>query len=496
MKSLVLKLSRALDEGAGNEAIEFGEDVLIDSIEDVIKEDSFYSLPTNEIVKIVKKSELNDSENLKLLVSKMSEQKGEESVLILNAIEAENLSLDECIGIISSLSHCSICRVVGRLFGDDENLPERDYEHELEALKKENEELKKSLASKPTQLPPQSKQVVSKPAPVQSNPVAAKKEEKPKNIFQSITLKPVKTENKQAAKTPSSRRTTPLKIPTNFQDNILKAADEGNLESIMFLYEQRHVNVETKDDNENTPIINASSNGNLEVVKYLYETCHANAEAENKNGWTSIIAASHYGHLDVVKYLYKTCHAKVGDCAISMASGNGHLEVVKYLYETCHAKVDDCAISNASCKGHLEVVKYLYETCHANVEDKDERRAPVYLAAQYGHLEVVKYLCETCHASLAKCIDVKDDEGNSPLNNAATKGNLDMVKYLYEKCHADVESKNIKGRTPMNNAARSGHLEVVVYLKETCKAKVQQSSILFGGNEKVQNYLKYGELPK
>ena len=47
----------------------------------------------------------------------------------------------------------------------------------------------------------------------------------------------------------------------------------------------------------------ASQNGYLEIVKYLYETCHANVETKDNDEFTPIDNASENGYFEVVKYL-------------------------------------------------------------------------------------------------------------------------------------------------------------------------------------------------
>ena len=143
MKTMISKLYAMLSESGNKEEIEFGEDVLIESIEETIKEDNFYSLPLFEIIKIIQKSHVSDYSSLKMLVSKINETKSEESVLILNVIDPEESSFDECIRIISGLKNSPICKRIGELFEKNASLPSKEYEHGINEPRKENEELKK-----------------------------------------------------------------------------------------------------------------------------------------------------------------------------------------------------------------------------------------------------------------------------------------------------------------------------------------------------------------
>ena len=293
MKKVVSKLTKLLNEGENREKIDALEDVLVESIDETIAEENFYSLPTNEILTILQKSDIESIELLSSIVTKMSEKKGKESPLLLNVIDPKNATFDECINIISNFTNCPLCKRIGQLHDDDKRLPVRDYEHEIEELKREKDELKKP-----------------------------KKASSKKTHFVRVTEKPV-----------------------DFESNFHNAARDGKLTSVQYLVEQCHSNVEAKDSSGWTPIIWASYNGHLEVVKYLYEECHANVEAKNNDennhafgsksawggrsgGFTPIILASEKGHLNVVKYLHEECHATITDGAISLARND---EIRSYL---------------------------------------------------------------------------------------------------------------------------------------------------------------------
>ena len=58
--NLISKLSILINEGANKEIVEPLEEILIESISEAIKEDSFYNLPTNEILSIIRKTQIKD----------------------------------------------------------------------------------------------------------------------------------------------------------------------------------------------------------------------------------------------------------------------------------------------------------------------------------------------------------------------------------------------------------------------------------------------------
>ena len=182
---------------------------------------SFTNFQQTKFCKFIGKSDIEDIDVLCELISKIHKNKGKESTLLLNVVKREKATLEECIKILSTFEQCPICQRTCELFKEEKDLPERDFEHENETLKKEIETLKKKTKETKTYFPP-------------------------------VTEK-----------------------PSDFESNICEAAKEGKLTSVQYLVEQCHANVETKSNNGRTPINYASLNGHLEVVKYLYETCHA-----------------------------------------------------------------------------------------------------------------------------------------------------------------------------------------------------------------------------
>ena len=69
------------------------EDLVIESIAEFAKEDRFYSLPTSEMLEIIKRSNIEDVELLCDIISKMSENKENDAVLLLNVINPKNVTL-------------------------------------------------------------------------------------------------------------------------------------------------------------------------------------------------------------------------------------------------------------------------------------------------------------------------------------------------------------------------------------------------------------------
>jgi surface protein len=129
MKSLITKLALYLKKGDKLKA-------------ESTEEELFFSLSTNEIVKIIQKSGISNAVINSKIISRMYKVKGEEAALILNVVESKEATFEECVQIVSSLKCSPICVRLGDLYAEDKKQPEPDYEHEISNLEQEIEKLK------------------------------------------------------------------------------------------------------------------------------------------------------------------------------------------------------------------------------------------------------------------------------------------------------------------------------------------------------------------
>jgi hypothetical protein len=247
MRTSITKLAHFLNEGGNDGKVEAIEESIAELIEEAIEEELFFTLPTNEIVKIIQKSSISNIETYYKIIIRVCEAKDREAALILNAVEAKRATFEECVKIISCLKCSPVCVRLGSLFKENDVHRVREYKHELFRLKQKFQILKQQKST----------------------------------IFKSVTEKPY-----------------------DFESNIHMAANEGKITSIQYLFEQSvRANVEKKDIGGSTPLHVASSNGQIKVVKYLIEQCHANVEAKNHYGMTPLDVASLCEKTEVVKYL-------------------------------------------------------------------------------------------------------------------------------------------------------------------------------------------------
>ena len=85
-------------------------------------------------------------------------------------------------------------------------------------------------------------------------------------------------------------------------DELFKAAQYGNLETVNDLLEEGANPNATRDYYGETPLFIASQNGRIGVVKVLLEK-GAHPNKAGVNGATPLLAATQYGHIEIVKVL-------------------------------------------------------------------------------------------------------------------------------------------------------------------------------------------------
>ena len=93
MKSLLSDLSSFLEKGNGDEKVYSLETSIAELIGEALEEGGlFFSLPTNEIVKIIQKSDISNAEMYSNIINRTCEVKGGEAALVLNVVDAADFS--------------------------------------------------------------------------------------------------------------------------------------------------------------------------------------------------------------------------------------------------------------------------------------------------------------------------------------------------------------------------------------------------------------------
>ena len=197
--------------------------------------------------------------------------------------------------------------------------------------------------------------------------------------------------------------------------------------------------IETKDEDERSPLLRASISSKSAVVKMLVEA-GAGVCVTDHNGDTCLMLAAVFGHIETVRYL-----VGLKDVDVNHAENNGNAVL--------HWTV---------LKGHVDVVQVLIDAgadIEARNKDDEQGRSPLLLASVEGHLDIVKMLVEA-----GAGVRVTDNNGDTCLDLASFFGHTEIVRYLVGLPEVDASKKSTDGNTAMILAALVSHAAVVEVL--------------------------------
>jgi len=258
---------------------------------------------------------------------------------------------------------------------------------------------------------------------------------------------------------------------TTHNDNLLAAAEEGNLDAIRGALESgADINAQNEFLKESALHI-ASSRGHLEIVKYLVEN-GAELLLTNGTDMTPLHLAARDGQTHVVAFLLARMESvpeRVLNDVLHVASMSvyGRPEIVQMLddFRTRQARPStsgrenaDSLLLEASESGNLSSVKQALED-GANVGIVDGRgMMPIHWAALRGHTQIVQALLEnSADANSTNSADW------TPVMHASFEGHIEIVKLLIEN-GADVNAKTFVSGTALIFAAGKGHAQIVKLL--------------------------------
>ena len=182
-------------------------------------------------------------------------------------------------------------------------------------------------------------------------------------------------------KTPLLFILIPLLISCNKNNALLKASFEGDDQQVSNLLGETGVEIDTRDNNQNTPLILAASEGHIEIVKVLLEK-GADINAVEHGGNTSLLFAISQNHHDIVKILLsKNADVNIpnseGETALLSAVSLENTEIVKLIIKNGadlnYSTVD--RLSAVYLAGYLQnnelleiIEKAIKEKDHVNTE--------------------------------------------------------------------------------------------------------------------------------
>ena len=301
LKEIVNRYENEIREQNRIDNINNLENILSENIQELSTNQKFFNLPLINIFSVISKAnfdEIEESEDkilaiiqniIKNIIEKHSKEK--ETILILQNINKTSFSYEEILSLLELITNCPILVDFCKLYKEQKQLPEKDYEYEINQKKKNKE-------------------------------INHLKQEINKDLFHPITYK-----------------------PKDFQSNIFAACKEGKFQSVQWLIEKDCVdkNEKVKETNfqlgifkDDAPIHIATANGNLQIIKYLIENQNVDINLKGSGNWTPLHYACKNGSLPIVEYLISKgaqIDAKndYWETPLHIASYFGNSNVIRYL---------------------------------------------------------------------------------------------------------------------------------------------------------------------
>ena len=247
------------------------------------------------------------------------------------------------------------------------------------------------------------------------------------------------------------------------------AAEEGAVEAITFLLQQKQLQRGITDNSNQLPVHKAAKEGHEAALKLLLND--SNKEALDENGQTPLGLAILHEQPSTVRYLIKDAKAAVRfpqTTALHLAASSDSLDVLKHCYDdtlkNSENKHKETPLFIAAKKGCADAVTYLLDKgCDHKIASK-LGQPPLHIAAKRGHLDVVKAFHKHFGDDFVALINTSTDgtkAGMTPLYLAASMGKTATVKWLLAHgARLDITSGDSPA-FPIHVAAQTGRKDVV-----------------------------------
>ncbi|XP_067664250.1 putative ankyrin repeat protein RF_0381 [Haliotis asinina] len=264
-----------------------------------------------------------------------------------------------------------------------------------------------------------------------------------------------------------------LTLTDEYHSTILHIACETeNLNIVKYILNENIVDINSRDDDDMTPLMTAAlwghadvfcvlvgkgadlllvtddkrtmlhfacSGGSITIVKHVLSHTRVDINSRDHEGTTPVINAASYGHKDVFDLLVR----KGADLTLKNDS--------------------DTILCAASRGGNAEIVKYILRQDASSINSRrSDGMTPVLLAAYKGHWEVFSLLV----SNEANITLLRPETGENILHVACRGGNMKIVKYVLKQNILDINWKTTEGFTPAMIAASGRHNDVFDLLVE------------------------------
>ncbi|XP_031268814.1 serine/threonine-protein phosphatase 6 regulatory ankyrin repeat subunit C isoform X1 [Pistacia vera] len=211
------------------------------------------------------------------------------------------------------------------------------------------------------------------------------------------------------------------------------AAREGKTDVCKYLLEELKLDVNTQDEDGETPILHAARQGHTETVKYLFEH-GANPAIPSNLGATALHHSAGIGNIELLTYLLskgvEVDSQSDSGTPLVWAAGHAQQEAVKVLLEhhaNPNAETEDniTPLLSAVAAGSLACLELLIKA-GANVNIIAGGATPLHIAADIGSTEIIE-----CLLKAGADPNVTDEDGQKPIQVAAARGNRGAVEILF-----------------------------------------------------------------
>ncbi|KAL2461026.1 Ankyrin repeat family protein [Abeliophyllum distichum] len=211
------------------------------------------------------------------------------------------------------------------------------------------------------------------------------------------------------------------------------AAREGQTEVCKYLLEELKLDVNTKDEDGETPLIHAARQGHTATAKYLAE-CGADPAIPSELGATALHHSAGIGDIELLKFLLaKGVNVDLQSDAgtpLIWAAGHCQQDAVKLLLEhnanpNAQTEDDITPLLSAVAAGSLACLGLLIKA-GANVNIIAGGATPLHIAADVGSPEVIN-----CLLQAGANPNATDEDDLKPIQVAAARGNKEAVKILF-----------------------------------------------------------------
>ncbi|CDW74196.1 ankyrin repeat-containing protein [Stylonychia lemnae] len=240
-----------------------------------------------------------------------------------------------------------------------------------------------------------------------------------------------------------------LLVMIKSNDNLSRQKDDEGNECIHYaaacsstgpleLLLARNFNVNSENNNKQTPIFIAVKCKQIQNIKIIMEEDETAIYYKDKSGNYPIHVAAKAGSIECLKAL-----CKIEKDYINIQNGFHHLS----------------PLMHAASYGRLEAVEFMVDKLKADINqvDKHDRNALLY-AVRNGHTRIARFLI-----TRGAYFNYPDDSLNYPFHYACAYGWLDCIKLLI-RAGASISNANEWGFTPLIIAMMKGHKKIVDFL--------------------------------